>query len=112
MKRFFLTMVAMIASMFNGAGAGKPVDAAVGKKRGYAGPASPLNIGGKGNKLKPGAKGNNTPSDARRRIGGTGKTVNKSATRAAGKNANNVMPRSNPASGVGKNARKKNAAKK
>jgi len=102
MKKFFLTMLAMVASMFNGAGAGKPIDAAVGKKRGFSGPASPLNIN-KAGKLGKGAKGNNKPNDARKKVTGVqkgGGKVNKSATKTAGKNANKVMDRANPKSGV------------
>lgn len=108
MKKLLLVMVSMFAGLFNGVGAGKPIDAAVGKKRGMAGPASPLNITKAGN-LKKGAKGNNKPNDGRKKITGVSKgRVNKAATRAAGKNANTVTPRANPKSGVkNKNARKR-----
>ena len=110
MKTLLLIMVSMFAGLFNGAGAGKPIDAAVAKKRGMAGPASPLNIN-KAGKLGKGAKGNNQPNDARKKITGVqkgGGKVNKSATRTAGKNANTVIPRSNPQSGVAnKNTRKR-----
>jgi len=109
MKKLILTMLALVASMFNGAGAGKPVDAAVAKKRGQ-GPNSPLNIN-KAGKLGKGAKGNNKPNDGRKKITGVqkgGGRVNKAATRAAGKNANKVVERANPKSGVAnKNTRKR-----
>ena len=110
MKKLLLSMVSVCLGLFNGAGAGKPIDAAVGKKRKFAGPASPLNIN-KAGQLGKGAKGNNQPNDARKKLTGVqkgGGRVNKAATKTAGKDANKIMPRSNPKSGVAnKNTRKR-----